>query len=245
MIRVLFLLFIGSPAAEGSFMATKGGGKGSIGNGTGGSRIKFRFVDIEMENVDESITEALKSLAGALSRGHATAPPARQLAGGAKHNLPVAQDVIAEEGEVLSPEAEVEEVPEETEGVAASPGNGNKPKKKYAPKAPKFLSDLDLTTAPVKLEDFVKEKSPADMMCKYTVIAFWFKEYFTIEEITTDHIFTAFKHLGWQSQMPDDPVQTFRNAKSLKNWFDKGAKGAYKINWNGQNAVNKMGVPTQ
>jgi hypothetical protein len=225
-------------------MATKGGSKGPSGNGTSGSRIKFRFVDIEMENVDESITEALKSLAGALSRGHATAPPTRQLAG-AKHNLPAAPELSTEESEALSPEAEIEELAEETEGIAAPPANGNKPKKKYAPKAPKFLSDIDLTTASVKLEGFVQEKNPADMISKYTVIAFWFKEYFQLEEITIDHIFTAFKHLGWQSQMPDDPVQTFRNAKSLKNWFDKGTKGAYKINWSGQNAVNKMGVPKQ
>jgi hypothetical protein len=223
-------------------MATKGGSKGSSGNGTGGSRIKFRFVDIEMENVDESITEALKSLAGALSRGHTTAPPARQLAG-AKHNLPVAPDAIAEEGEVLSPEAE--EVPEETEGAAASPGNGNKPKRKRVPKAPKFLSEIDLTTASVKLEDFMQEKSPADMMGKYVVIASWFKEYLNIEEITPDHIFTAFKHLSWQSQVPNSPAAAFQNAKTLKNWFDKGGEGAYKINWNGQNAVNKMGAPTQ
>jgi len=53
----------------------------------------------------------------------------------------------------------------------------------------------------------------------------------------------AFRHLPWQSEM--HPVQPFRNAKSLKNWFDKGSKGAYKINWNGINAVNKTEPPEQ
>jgi hypothetical protein len=104
------------------------------------------------------------------------------------------------------------------------------------------LSELDLTRASAKLEAFVQGKNASDMMAKYTVIALWFKEYFNPEEITADHIFTVFRHLGWQSEMPPDPVQPFRNAKSLKNWFDKGSKGAYKINWNGIIAVNKIGA---
>jgi len=40
--------------------------------------------------------------------------------------------------------------------------------------------------------------------------------------------------------MPDEPSQPFRNAKSLKSWFDKGSKGSYRINWNGINYVNKL-----
>jgi hypothetical protein len=223
-------------------MAGKGSSKGSNENGNGSSKIRFRFVDIEMENVNESITEGLKSLAGALSRSHVIAVPARQIA--APKATPAGKTVIEaeEEAELLTPEEPSEEEIDESE-TEVTPVQNGKPKKKYAPKAPKFLSDIDLTTASVKLEDLVQEKNPDDMMAKYTVIAFWFKEYLSIEEITVDHIFTAFKHLGWQSQMPDDPSQTFRNAKSLKSWFDKGSgKGAYKINWNGINAVNKMGV---
>ena len=225
-------------------MARKGEEKRS--NGSSGSRIKFRFVDIEMENVNEAVTEGLRSLANALSRGHVIAAPSRQL-GGTKSASPAAPIAVHEEegeGEVLAPDEQVDEIIED-DGVDSEAGSNGKPKKKRAPRAPKFLSDLDLTTASVKLEDFLQEKGPADMMGKYAAIAFWFKEYFSIDEISSDHIFTAFKHLGWQSQMPDEPVQAFRNAKSLKNWFDKGSKGAYKINWNGINAVNKMGLPKQ
>jgi len=223
-------------------MAAKGSSKGLNGTRSSGSRIKFRFVDIEMENVDESFTEGLKSLANALSRGHVVTAPARQIAG--TTHIASATGLAPEGERVVSLEEQVDEIVE-SQAIGPEAASNGKPKKKRTPKAPRFLSDIDLTTASVTLEDFMKEKSPSDLMGKYTVIAFWFKEYFNLEEVTVDHIFTAFKHLGWQSQMPDDPGQIFRNAKHLKNWFDKGAKGAYKINWSGQNAVNKMGAPRE
>jgi hypothetical protein len=136
----------------------------------------------------------------------------------------------------------------ETEIVEQPPSEvirGNeteRPKRRVAPKAPKFLSDLDLTKAPVQLADFVQEKSPDGDMDKYAVIAVWYKQQLNIEEITIDHVFTAYKALGWQAQLPANPSQTFRNLKH-KHWFDSGSeRGAYKINWNGENAVNKMGA---
>jgi len=93
------------------------------------------------------------------------------------------------------------------------------------------------------LADFVQERSPDGDMDKYAVIAVWFKQQLGVDEITIDHIFTAYKALGWQAQLPDDPSQTFRNLKSNKNWVDTGSKrGAYKVNWNGEGAVNKMGA---
>jgi hypothetical protein len=76
----------------------------------------------------------------------------------------------------------------------------------------------------VQLNDFVQEKNPGGDMDKYAVIAAWFKQYLSTEEITIDHIFSAYKALGWQAQLPDDLSQTFRNLKSNKNWFDSGSK---------------------
>ena len=82
-------------------------------------------------------------------------------------------------------------------------------------------------------------------MEKYAVIAAWFKEHLNIEEMSIDHVFTAYKSLGWQAQLPADPAQTFRNLKSNKHWFESGSqRGNYKINWNGLNAVHKMGATT-
>src|SRR6185437_8731878 len=133
-----------------------------------------------------------------------------------------------------------EEAPVVNEGPEVVEDRRRRP----APKAPKFLSDLDLTKASVQLSSFVDEKNPDGDMERYAVIAHWFKDNLGTVEITIDHIFTAYKVLGWQAQLPQDPGQTFRNLKSNKNWFDSGSsRGKYKINWNGETAVNKMGTP--
>ena len=116
-------------------------------------------------------------------------------------------------------------------------------KKKYVPKAPKFLSELDLTKTNIQLTDFMAEKDPSEMFDKYTVIAAWFKQHYNTHEVSQNHIFTAFKHLGWQSQLPEDVGSPSRALKSQKNWFEKGSgKGLYKMNWSGESAVLKMGA---
>ncbi len=212
----------------------------------GAGKIKFRYTDSErtldfsMENVvSDSVTEGLRSIANALAGHRIAVKPGRA--------LPPKSSSPAEHEEAIIETAELEEVGETADQPAeeeATTGNGSeRPRRRPAPRAPKFLSDLNLTTASVPLADFVKEKNPEGDMDKYAVIAAWFKDHFNTDEINVDHIFTAYRALGWQAQMPPDPSQTFRNLKNNKNWFDSGSKrGDYKINWNGADAVNKMGA---
>ncbi len=77
---------------------------------------------------------------------------------------------------------------------AATDANGNgtpKAQRKQVPKAPTFLSSLDLTTAPVSLQHFATAKNPTALNDKYLVVATWFKEQMKTDEINIDHIFTA------------------------------------------------------
>jgi hypothetical protein len=61
------------------------------------------------------------------------------------------------------------------------------------------------------------------------------------DEITIDHIFTAFRTLEWQ--MPDDPGGLFRTLKYKKQYFDKGESvGGYKVTFLATNYVAKMGT---
>jgi hypothetical protein len=215
-------------------------------NGNTGGRVKFRYadadryVDIDMEGANDAVAEGLKSLANALS-GNPVLPVARRTA------LPVTPAQPA----IPAPEPETPEAtdyePDEATADDETPepaGNGDdKPKKKYVPKAPKFLSELDLTTASEPLADFIAKKNPTDTTDKYTVIAVWFKEHFNTEEVTADHIFTAYTALGWKAQMPEYPAQVLQDLKGKKHWFDKGsAPRTFKVNWAGISAVNKMGV---
>jgi hypothetical protein len=206
---------------------------------TGTGRVKFKYMEIEMEGENQTLADGLKALASAISRGNVALPtggrPAPTLKG-----APTTSVEELEEGEIGPEEQDFPE--EEAEQTSSTNGNG-KPKKKYVPKAPKFLSELDLTKADIKLADFLAEKNPSEMFDKYTVVAVWFKQHYNTDEISQDHIFTAFKHLGWQSQLPEDVGSPLRALKSQRNWFDKGSgKGLYKINWSGESAVLKMGA---
>jgi hypothetical protein len=219
----------------------------ALTNVTGKGHIKFRYsdseryLDLDMDGIaNDAVADGLRSIATALA-GRAVLPSARVLP---KTVAPT-----------TTPEKELEvptvgAVDEDQEGVlqdesatSADAETDDRPKRRPAPKAPKFLNDLDLTKASIPLADFVQQKNPGGDMQRFAVIATWFKENLNAEEITIDHVFTAYKSLGWEAQLPDDLGQTFRNLKSNKNWFDSGAKrGAYKINWNGSSAVTKMGA---
>jgi hypothetical protein len=208
-----------------------------------GARVKLRWMDLDVEGGTSDLVEGFKSFAAALGRGAPAAAPARTLA--ASNPVTTAYAETAESRIVpdRSPaEAGETETVEQPPSEVISGSETERPKRRVAPRAPKFLSDLDLTKAPVQLADFVQEKSPDGDMDRYAVIAAWYKQQLNIEEITVDHVFTAYRALGWQAQLPDNPSQTFRNLKH-KHWFDSGSqRGAYKINWNGENAVNKMGA---
>ncbi|MGA2205286.1 MAG: hypothetical protein ABSG10_01010 [Terracidiphilus sp.] len=228
-------------------MVTRRGKEEPGNNGSNKGKIKFRYMDSErvvdfsVENMaGDSVTEGLHSIANALAgrtlpRGGAPNPK-RTLEGA--RAAEVEEETVAPE--VEAPEEELEEIADEASG---EDGTSTPVRRRPAPRAPKFLSELNLTTAPLQLEDFIAQKHPQSDMDKYAVIAQWFKEYFNTEEVSIDHIFTAYRKLGWQAQLPGpDPSQTLRNLKK-KNWFDNGSKrGDFKINWNGSDAVNKMGV---
>ena len=130
---------------------------------------------------------------------------------------------------------------------AATDTNGNgtpKARRKQVPKAPTFLSSLDLTTAPVSLQDFVTAKNPTPLNDKYLVVATWFKEQMKTDEINIDHIFTAFRTLDWPT--PDDLAAIFRTLKHSKQYFDKGdSVGGYKVTFLATNYVAKMGAATK
>jgi len=51
----------------------------------------------------------------------------------------------------------------------------------------------------------------------------------SLDEVTMDHIYTAYRHMGWTS--PKDVSSPLRSMKTQNSWFSKGKeKGAYAIN---------------
>lgn len=216
-------------------------------NGRSGGRVKFRYsdadryMDFEMDGATDALADGLRSLANALSQTSAAPRPVRTLnpvrstsaaaePASPQEELPFSN--AADPGE--STEAEVPR--EATEGPIA---DVDRARRRYAPRTPNILSDVDLASGQMPLKTFAEQKSPSETLDRYAVIAAWFKAHRNLDEVTADHMYTCFKFLGWPS--PDDVGQPLRDLKSKKRWFDKGTgKGGYKINIIGMNAVDKM-----
>jgi len=192
-----------------------------------------------MENVNESVTEGLKSLAAALSRAPQQHAQVRA--------LPKTLNGLRS-GTTDTAELEDEGSPTDTEGLddAAEMAEVNdsdeaaKPKRPRVLRAPQFLSDMDLTAASTPLEAYLAGKNPTSQQDKYLVVAQWFKEFMNTPEITVDHVYTAYESLGWRSQVPQDAGAPLRLLKSIKLVDSGSGRGLYKINWNGTKTVAGM-----
>lgn len=215
-------------------------------DGHGKGKIKFRYMDSErtldfsVENMPgHSVTEGLRSIANALA-GRTIAPPAGKTP---KAALDAAPEVEVEE-EVQTPEEEsVEGEVLEAEPESEESNGSAKPKRTRKPKAPKLMPTPVLTTATLPLADFMKQKNATEMQEKYAVVAVWYKEQFQITDINIDRIYTAFKHLGQESQLPTDVEKPLKNLTYVKKWFDKAkAPNTYTLNWLGESEVGKMGA---
>jgi len=205
--------------------------------------VRLRWLELDIDGGTSDLVEGFQSFAATLRKSGTTDPRLASI--DPKPAAPTSAALDLDEPEPQEEEPTAADAAETAVGEAGL-GDLSQPDdrpKRRAPKAPKFLSELDLTKASVQIGTFVGEKNPSGDMERYAVIAVWFKEYLTVGEITVDHVFTAYKALGWQAQLPPDPSQTFRNLKNNKNWFESGStRGTYKVNWNGENAVNKMGA---
>jgi hypothetical protein len=226
-------------------MVTRRGKEGSSNNGDGKGKIKFRYMDSErvvdfsVENMTGvAVTDGLHSIANALAGR--TLPRAGQ---NPKRTLAAAPAVEVEEGVETPAEESSEQEVLEAEQEEIEEQETPKPKRVQKPKAPKLLGTPKLTDAKVPLEDFMKQKNPDAMWDKYAVVAVWYKQEFQITEISIDHIFTAFKHLGWESQLPTDISTPLKNLTYKRQWFDAGGeKSTFAINWLGESEVGKMGA---
>jgi hypothetical protein len=201
----------------------------------GHNRIQGFVFGISLEGSEEIVSEGIKAFADAMAKGGIALAPvsgARSSLSGPKPGAcPMAEAQERALGGLEIQRVEID-----------SPLEDTKRTKRRASRVPKFLSDLDLKAASVHLSDFVKKKSPSGDGERYAVIMAWFKQHLKISEIGIDHIFTAYKILGWQGQLPADAGQAFRNLKSNKKWVEGGSKsGLYRLNSNGENSVNKLG----
>jgi hypothetical protein len=192
-------------------------------------RVKFRFLEFEIDGSDATLQESLKNIAAAISRS----PSGTKLINSTS-NKAQNEEAEAEGGEDLN------ETHSEN-NFEATPSAVEAPPRRRAVRSPKILADLDLSKADVSLKDFCTEKNPTTDTQKYLVIAAWLKEQLKLQEVTTDHIHTCYRTMGWHT--PKNALKPLQNMKDKNGWFSKGsATATYAINHVGENEVSKMGA---
>jgi len=199
-------------------------------------KVKIRVIEFEVEGSDATMQESLKSITAALNRGMtATPPPTRAVR---YVQPPAAPQLDGADGGDAEEDAAVSGV-EDADEMAASPPT----KKSSAPRklpTPKVV-DVSFNDASPTLKEFVAEKKPDNDLRKYLVIAYWYKHHKSIGDLTVDHFFTAYRHLGWA--VPRDPGMPIRDLRHKKRTQFGGGKerGTCVINHVGEEVVLQMG----
>lgn len=179
-----------------------------------GNTSRIRFVMFDAEVAEGEIGQITQAIQNAL-RGPVQVVN-RRLPAPAGLQAPAA----AVEEEVLEDEAILDEnngeaVVTPTTTRARAPG-------KAAPKP--SVIDIDISSDP-PLSSLVDPKSNHKRFLK---IAAWFHDHRNIEAVTADHIFTAYRHLHWPTDILDF-AQPLRELKH-KQFFTTPERGKYAIN---------------
>jgi hypothetical protein len=191
-----------------------------------GGKVKFRFIEFELDGGDDSIKESLKSISSAFLNGGNRSKSIKTLPE-LNSSTEAVDNSDDSQGEENAPDVQ------EMEASALRNASSRKPETTKV----KVLDDVKLDDVKPTLKEFCAQKNPTSDQKKYLVIAFWFKEYKKIEEITVDHIHTAFRFMGWHT--PRAAAQPLRDMKSKMGWLSKGKeKGTYTVNHVGENEVN-------
>jgi len=193
--------------------------------------VKVRIIDFEMSGSDESLRESLQTLAAALGRGQAMqvarALPPRQGRPVATIDGTVNEEVVEEE----------DETPEDT----VVPRAARRAPSQRKPTSVSVLPDINFSDVTPTLKDFYQQKHPDSDLSRYLVVAYWYKHHRGINDLTVDHIHTAFRALGVGTpRNAIQPVRDLRNARNGKLTAGS-SKGTFAIHHLGETAVEQMG----
>ena len=194
--------------------------------------VEVQIVKFKVKGATPDLIDSLKNVAAALSGNVATVAPPRALR---SVNAPGANGVS---GNGAAQAEYVEEDEEQTIEQAVEPAS--KPRRapaKRKVRALRVMEELNFDGKSMSLQEFMDQYNFEDKaMRKYLGIAAWFKEQGPGEDITINHVYTAYRSLGW-TDMPDNPSQPLNDAANKKNfeWLSAGEKsGTYHINHVGE-----------
>jgi hypothetical protein len=193
---------------------------------SGKGKIKFRFIDFEMDGGDATLQDAIREITRAIGKPAVIKiSPALAAATGAQNTQ--TDDV----------EDEVDEDIDSANDQSGDDGDAAKDKPKRYYKSPTVLN-VDLKGEP-PLRPFLESLAPESDLKRYSAIAYWFKHYRATPDITIDHIYTGYKAFGWTT-VPKDVGAPLRALKSEGSFAKGSAKGSYTINHIGDSRVEEV-----
>lgn len=203
-------------------------------------KMKVRIIEFELEGSDTSLQESLKSIAAALSRPNnaISAPRINRI------EAPRQVDVTVNGAIQSDEDFDDTEILDEQDTVQSE--NSPLPKKVRKPTkgpTPAILRDVRFDDVEPTFAIFSADRQPKSDKLKYLCVAHWLKTYKDINEISIDHVYTAYKVMNWA--LPANAVQPMRELAATRDGrFSKGhEKGHYAINHVGEGFVTtKMGA---
>jgi hypothetical protein len=136
---------------------------------------------------------------------------------------------------------EIDEFEDAIDVEATSVSTKAKPGKAPTLRQPQPV-ELDLISGDVPLKAFMEKKNPTADVKRYLAIAYWLKQYRGLNEITMDHAYTCYRHMGTGWNVPKDASGPLRQMKKKQyGWMASGSTpGSFAINHLGENEVNNM-----
>ena len=204
--------------------------------------ISVSMVKFTMRGSDASLQKGLDTIKAAfVQAGFGVIQEAKsQLRGPSQPRLPVTNDE--------EPETElIEELHEESDAEVATPATAPAPKKPATPKKPpnfKIVKELTFDDVMPTLADFAAEKKPKSHLDRYLCIAYWFKHNKNLEDLTTEHFFTAYMHYRWS--LPANAATPIADLRHTKRQLFVAGKtpGTSTIANSGERQVVEMGKAT-
>lgn len=196
-------------------------------------KVKFRIIEFEMEGSDETLQESLKNVAAAFVKAGTVVQPR------AVRQDPQRQLETSTKDDSSETETDLIDIPDD-EAISLPQVKRSPQAKKSRIPSVKVLDDIRLDDVSPTLKEFCLEKNPKSDLNKYLVIAYWFKYYKQMPDLSSDHFFTAYRLMGWTT--PRDPGQPIRDLRHRrKGNFSAGQSvGTSTINHIGENLVIEM-----
>lgn len=103
---------------------------------------------------------------------------------------------------------------------------------------PTALRDLDLApTGKKSLKAFVQDKQPKTQHDKNATAVYYLRETLGITKVTVDHVFTAYKDMGWRE--PGNLANSLALTASRKRFLDTASLDDIKLTPPGRNHVSQ------